>query len=133
MSKKSRIQKTLGLLSHQELLQLLDIGSAITRATNPDELLTTIRETVIKIIPFHDTGIVLVEPDGLHHHDLLANSRGRGTTAGNMELQEDGGILRKELPGSFVAHAINEMEKAGGPIIEDYESAIEKCTIHSVS
>jgi transcriptional regulator with GAF, ATPase, and Fis domain len=120
------------ILANEEILErerekatLLSISSAISCARNAVELLTVIREKAQQLIPFHDTGILIVEDDEQHHYDLAVTVQGWDPSETNQLLHE-AGLFNIDHPGSYVAHAMDLIEEARGPIIEDWERRFEE-------
>jgi transcriptional regulator with GAF, ATPase, and Fis domain/CheY-like chemotaxis protein len=120
------------ILANEEILQrerekatLLSISGAISSARNAVELLTVIREKAQKLIPFYDTGILIVEPDGQHHYDLSINVAGWDNSEANLQLR-DAGLHRVVHAGSYVAHAMHLLAQAKSPLIEDWETRFEE-------
>lgn len=120
------------ILANEELLErerektiLLSISSAISFARNAVELLSAIREKAKQLIPFYDTGILIVEDDGQHHYDLAVNVRGWDATESNKQLYE-AGLHRIYHPGSYIAHVMSLIKEAHSPIIDDYEKSFQE-------
>lgn len=103
----------------EEKTLLLSVSEAISKTTNPIELLAAVRENVMKLIPFHDTGILIVEKDGLHHYDMAVNYNSWDDTEGNRKLRELG-LFKLSHPGSYVEYVMRLIEKSQSPVIEDY-------------
>lgn len=110
----------------EEKTNLLAISEAISKAKNTTELLATIREKVMALIPFEDTGILIVEKDGLHHYDMAVNFKGWDESHANKLLQQHSHLTRIEHVGSYLEAVIKKLEKKETPIIEDWEVAIEE-------
>ncbi len=127
------------ILANEEILQqkqdieerergkatLLSISGAISSARNAVELLTVIREKAQELIPFYDTGILIVESDGQYHYDLAVNLQGWDQSKTNQQLYAQG-LHRVPHPGSAIERSINEVEAAQSPIIQDYEQLFEQ-------
>ncbi len=106
-----------------ELSQLLAINKTITEAKTAVELLASIREKVMKLIPFDDTGILIIEKDGMYHYDIAVNIQGWDDSNGNKILQEQADLTRVKHHGSYLEDVIKRLEKSNSPIIEDWELA----------
>lgn len=116
------------ILANEEILErireksiLLSISEDIASARNAVELMQVIRGKAQKLIPFSDTGILIVEADGEHHYDLAVNLQGWDESAGNKKLHALG-LTRIKHPDSYLDFVMQLMEKAKSPIIEDYEA-----------
>lgn len=118
MPKISKEKDTVKEFSKAQLKQLLAINKAITESKSATELLATIREKVMQLIPFYDTGVLIVERDGLHHYDLAVNIQGWDNSDGSRELYKKG-LLKISHPGSYVEFVMNLLEKEQAPLIED--------------
>ncbi|WP_052732653.1 sigma-54-dependent Fis family transcriptional regulator [Hymenobacter terrenus] len=104
----------------QEKTILLSISESITSARNAVELLSIIREKAQHLIPFYNTGILIVEPDGQYHYDLAVTIPVWDDSEGNQKLY-DAGLLRLTHPNSYIAYVMQLLEKRKTPVIEDYE------------
>ncbi|NVO32271.1 sigma 54-interacting transcriptional regulator [Hymenobacter lapidiphilus] len=120
------------ILANEEMLArewekttLLGISAAIASATSAEALLTTVREKAKLLFDFHDTGILIVEPDGQFHYDLAVTKPTWDSSAGNRRLQELN-LLRIPHPGSYIDVVMQEMEASGSPQIEDYRARIQQ-------
>jgi formate hydrogenlyase transcriptional activator len=120
------------VLGDEELLSrlrekdiLLSVGKAIVSSRSAVELLRVIRKKAQKLIPFYDTGILIVEPDGEYHYDLCVTLPGWENSEGSLLLQEQG-HNRIQHPNSYVEFVMQRIEAAQGPVIEDYEQRIKE-------
>lgn len=104
----------------QEKTVLLSISESISKAKNTVELLAAIKEKVNQLLPFYDTGILIVEPNGEYHYDMAVNFSGWDNSLGNNKLLEEG-LTRIKHKGSYVDVVMQEIEAANSPLIEDYE------------
>lgn len=104
----------------REQATLLSISEDIAAARNAVALLQVIREKAQQLIPFYDTGVLIVEPDGEHHYDLAVNLAGWDDSEGNQNLRERGLHWLKH-PGSYVDFVMKRLEEVNHPLIEDYE------------
>lgn len=111
--------------TNQELSRLLDISKSMNEAKTPLELLAGIREKVMQLIPFYDTGFLIVEKDGLHHYDLSVNLHGWDKSEGNLKLIEKG-LTKIRHPKSYIEHVMRLLESSDTPIIEDYERRVKE-------
>lgn len=119
------------ILANEEILErerektvLLSISEDIAGARNAIELLQVIREKAQQLIPFHDTGILIVESDGSHHYDLSVTLPGWDDSEANRKLQQQN-LRRIPHENSYLALVMEQMEKAGSPIIHDWEFAFQ--------
>ncbi|WP_194777648.1 sigma-54-dependent Fis family transcriptional regulator [Pararhodonellum marinum] len=122
----SRENKTGNKFTVGELNQLLEINKAITEAKTAVELLASIREKVSQLIPFDDTGILIVEKDGMYHYDMAVNIPGWDDSNANKKLQEHTDLKRIKHPGSYLEDVIKRLEKSNSPIIEDYNLRLKE-------
>ncbi|GAB3220949.1 sigma 54-interacting transcriptional regulator [Spirosoma arcticum] len=120
------------ILANEEILErerektlLLSISGAISSTRNAEELLAVIREKVQQLIPFYDTGIIIVEEGGQYHYDLAVTIQGWDPTEANRQLYE-AGLHRIHHPGSYIAHVMELIDEAHGPIIDDYEKSYQQ-------
>ncbi|NVO32266.1 sigma 54-interacting transcriptional regulator [Hymenobacter lapidiphilus] len=114
------------ILAHEELQQreqekttLLSISQAIATARNSVELLTVIREKAQRLLPFYDTGVLLVDAQGQFHYDLAVNLPDWDPSASNNALHA-AGLHRVPHAGSYVEYVMGLLAQDGGPLIEDY-------------
>jgi GAF domain-containing protein len=122
------------ILANEEILErtreksvLLSISADIASARNAVELLQIIRDKAQQLIPFYDTGILIVEEDGKHHYDLAVNLVGWEDSEINQKLQNLN-INRISHSGSYVEFVMLSIETANSPIIEDYEQRFHEFT-----
>lgn len=125
MVKNSLKHSTTQSLSPEQLALLLEISTAITKSQTWVELLSVIREKLTVLIPFYDASILVVDPDGLHHYDMALAIPGGNPPGGNLQLQEQE-LLRIPHPGSYVEFVMQEAERNGRPIVEDYAVRIKQ-------
>nr|MDQ3041499.1 GAF domain-containing protein [Acidobacteriota bacterium] len=115
------------ILANEEILErtreksvLLSISEDIASARNAVELMQVIREKAQRLIPFYDTGILIVEDDGKNHYDLAVNLPGWDNSESNLKLH-DLGLRRIIHPDSYVETVMNLIEREKSPVIENYE------------
>jgi formate hydrogenlyase transcriptional activator len=104
---------------------LLSISEDIAGARNAVELMQVIREKAQQLIPFYDTGILIVEENGECHYDLAVNLQGWDTSNSNQKLF-DLGLHRIAHPDSYVEFVMNLIEAKNSPVIEDYEARFQE-------
>jgi transcriptional regulator with GAF, ATPase, and Fis domain len=117
------------ILANEEILQrerekvtLLSISSDIASARNTVELLSVIRERAQQLIPFYDTGILIVEPDKQYHYDLAVRIVGWDSSEVNQRLQAVS-VDRVPHQDSHLAAVIQKIEAGNMPLIEDWDLA----------
>jgi formate hydrogenlyase transcriptional activator len=125
MDKKISLEFAKKFFSKDELWQLMEINKAITQAKTAVELLSAIRKKVVALIPFFDTGILIVENDGLHHYDLSVNISGWDDSPANILLQQNKELFKVTHPGSYTAFIMSELEQKGLPLIENWENTFK--------
>lgn len=120
------------ILANEEILErerektsLLSISEAIASARHAVELLTFIRQKAQQLIPFYDTGILIMEADGQFHSDLAVNLSGWDESDGNRQLRA-AGYHRIPHSESYIAHVMDLIVAAKGPVIEDYQLRYEE-------
>ncbi len=120
------------ILANEEILErtreksvLLSISEDIASARNAVELLQVIREKAQQLIPFYDTGILIVEEDGQHHYDLAVTLQGWDNSESNRKLH-DLGLHRMVHPDSYVEYVMRLIEAGNSPVIEDYEQRLNE-------
>lgn len=104
----------------QEKSTLLNIIEETASARNGLELLSMIRKKVQKLIPFYDTGIIIVEPGGQYHYHMAASYPG-WDKPGNKTQPTPSEMAKVTHPGSYVEFAMEQMNRNKQPIIENYE------------
>ncbi len=119
MPKTTKATSLKRAFTQDELLQLLAINKAITETRNAVDLLAAIRQTVMELIPFYDTGILIVEKDGMHHYDMAVNIKGWDVSIGNTKLYETG-LQKMVHKGSYIEYVEKLIEEGQSPVIEDY-------------
>ena len=120
------------ILANEEILErtreksvLLSISEDIASARNAVELLQIICDKAQNLIPFYDTGILIVEESGGYHYDLAVNLPGWDDSEVNLRLQA-AKLNRIPHQGSYLADVMKFLEQADGPIIHDWTAAFEQ-------
>jgi len=115
------------ILANEEILQreqeksvLLSISEDIASARNTVELLSVIREKARNLIPFYNTGVIIVEEGGQYHYDLAVTIPVWDDSEGNRKLSE-AGLHRIVHPDSYIDYVMQLLKERQAPIIEDYE------------
>jgi GAF domain-containing protein len=120
------------ILANEEILErerekatLLSINEDIATVRNPVDLLTVINGKIKQLIPFYDTGVLIVEPSGQYHYDIAVTMADWDASEGNQKLQAEG---HGRIPhsGSFVEQTMQKLEVQGGPLIENWEELFQK-------